>query len=241
MIEGPFEIANLQCWQKWVSPTFFYINFSLPELTSILSPKYVYNSFLFKDFKKIIVLGLQQNWEEGSEVSLTQLMHSENVVTQSCPTLCDPMDYSPQAPRSMGFSMHEYWSGLLFPSPGESSWPRDQTRVSCIVGRCFTVWATRDLPHYQHHSSEYFFPRDKPTLIHQSYQKFTVYSFTVHSLGFVINILCSIGFNKCIHYIPIIISYLSFFIALKFSVLCLFISLLLCTCFWKPLIFLLSP
>ena len=31
------------------------------------------------------------------------------------------------------------------------------------------------LPHYQHRSSEYFFPRDKPTLIHQSYPKSTVY------------------------------------------------------------------
>ena len=28
----------------------------------------------------------------------------------SCPTLCDPMDCSPQG--SMGFSMQEYWSGL---------------------------------------------------------------------------------------------------------------------------------
>ena len=36
---------------------------------------------------------------------------------QSCPTLCDPMDCSPQAPLSMGFSRQEYWSGLPFPSP----------------------------------------------------------------------------------------------------------------------------
>ena len=26
-----------------------------------------------------------------------------------------------------------------------SSWPQDWTWVSCIVGRCFTVWATREL------------------------------------------------------------------------------------------------
>ena len=66
-------------------------------------------------------------------------------VAQSCPTLCDPMDCSPQAPQSVGFSRHEYWSGLLFPSPGESSRPRDWTQVSRIVGRCFTVWATREI------------------------------------------------------------------------------------------------
>ena len=40
-------------------------------------------------------------------------------VTQSCPTLCDPMDYS-----LSGFSIHgifqaRSWSGLPFPSPGD--------------------------------------------------------------------------------------------------------------------------
>ena len=34
---------------------------------------------------------------------------------QLCPTLCDPMDCSPQAPLSMGFSRQEHWSGLPFP------------------------------------------------------------------------------------------------------------------------------
>ena len=49
-----------------------------------------------------------------------------------------------QAPPSMGFSRQEYWSGLPFPSPGESSQPRDRTQVSHIAGRCFNLWATRE-------------------------------------------------------------------------------------------------
>ena len=44
----------------------------------------------------------------------------------------------------MGFSRQEYWSGLPFPSPGESSQPRDWTQVSHIAGRRFTIWATRE-------------------------------------------------------------------------------------------------
>ena len=40
---------------------------------------------------------------------------------QSCPTLCDPIDGSHQAPPSLGFSMQEYWSGLPFPSPMHES------------------------------------------------------------------------------------------------------------------------
>ena len=34
---------------------------------------------------------------------------------QSCPTLCDPIDSSHQAPPSLGFSRQEHWSGLPFP------------------------------------------------------------------------------------------------------------------------------
>ena len=35
---------------------------------------------------------------------------------QSCPTVCNPMDYSP--PGAMGFSRQEYLSGLPCPPPG---------------------------------------------------------------------------------------------------------------------------
>ena len=39
-------------------------------------------------------------------------------VTQSYPTLCDPMDCSLPGPLPMGFSRQEYWSGLPCPPPG---------------------------------------------------------------------------------------------------------------------------
>ena len=41
------------------------------------------------------------------------------LVAQWCTTLCDPMDVSPQASLSMGFSRQEYWNGLPCASPGE--------------------------------------------------------------------------------------------------------------------------
>ena len=40
---------------------------------------------------------------------------------QSCPTLCDPIDGSHQAPPSLGLSRQEHWSGLPFPSPMQES------------------------------------------------------------------------------------------------------------------------
>ena len=39
-------------------------------------------------------------------------------VAQSCPTLCDPMNDSHQAPLSMGFSRQEYWRRLPYLPPG---------------------------------------------------------------------------------------------------------------------------
>ena len=39
---------------------------------------------------------------------------------QSCPPLCEPMNcIAHQAPLPMEFSMQEYGSGLLFPTPGD--------------------------------------------------------------------------------------------------------------------------
>ena len=42
---------------------------------------------------------------------------SESKVTQSCPTLNDPMDCSLPGSSIHGFSRQEYWSGVPLPSP----------------------------------------------------------------------------------------------------------------------------
>ena len=49
--------------------------------------------------------------------------HLHAKLLQSCLTLCNPMDCSPQAPLSMGFSRQEYWNGLPCPPPGNLSNP----------------------------------------------------------------------------------------------------------------------
>ena len=55
------------------------------------------------------------------------IVKSESEVAQSCPTLCNPMDCSHQAPPSMKFSRQEYRSGLSFPSPGDLPDPGMET------------------------------------------------------------------------------------------------------------------
>ena len=61
------------------------------------------------------------------------------LVTQSSPTLCEPMDYSLPNPSVHGILQARIleWVAILF--PGGSFQPRDQTQVSCFADRFFTV------------------------------------------------------------------------------------------------------
>ena len=62
------------------------------------------------------------------------------VKSPSCVRLfATPWTVAYRAPPPMGFSRKGYWSGLPFSTPGESSRPRNQTWVSHITGRRFTV------------------------------------------------------------------------------------------------------
>ena len=59
-----------------------------------------------QDWTRSVFIPIPKKWSE---------------VTQSCPTLCNPMDYSLLSSQSMGFSRQEYWSGLPFPCPKKGS------------------------------------------------------------------------------------------------------------------------
>ena len=64
--------------------------------------------------------------------------------TQSCPTLCDPMDYNLPGSSVHGILQARMMEWVTIPFSMGSSWPRDQTQVSCAAGRFLTVWATRE-------------------------------------------------------------------------------------------------
>ena len=59
---------------------------------------------------------------------------------QSCPTLCDPIDGSPPAPPSMGFSRQEYWSGVPLPSPVSGQFQQYCPAI------CISYYITDSLP-----------------------------------------------------------------------------------------------
>ena len=69
-----------------------------------------------------------------------------NEVAQSCPTLCDPMACSLQGSSVHGIFQERVLEWVAISFSRGSSRPRDWTQVSRIAGRCFTVWATREVP-----------------------------------------------------------------------------------------------
>ena len=65
-------------------------------------------------------------------------------VTQSCLTLCDPLDCSQPGSSVHGDSPGKNIGVNAVPFSRGSSWPRDQLQVPHIVGESFTIWATRE-------------------------------------------------------------------------------------------------
>ena len=65
---------------------------------------------------------------------------------KSCLTLCDPVDCSPPGSSVRGIFQARVLEWVALPFCSGSSQPRDQTQVSCIAGRFFTIWATGEIP-----------------------------------------------------------------------------------------------
>ena len=66
----------------------------------------------------------------------THYIFKARQVAQLCPTLCDPMDC-----RVPGILQTRILEQVAFPFSRGSSQRRDQTQVSRIAGRFFTIWA----------------------------------------------------------------------------------------------------
>ena len=66
-------------------------------------------------------------------------MPHEVKVAQSCPTLCDPMDYTVH-----GILQARILEWVALPFSRGSSWSRNRTGVSCAIGRFLTNWAIRE-------------------------------------------------------------------------------------------------
>ena len=82
---------------------------------------------------------------------LKETMKVNVLVTQSCPTLCDPMNCSPPGSSVHGILKQEYWSGLLFLPPGHLPNPgiKPVSLMSpALAGKFFTTDTTWEAPLY---------------------------------------------------------------------------------------------
>ena len=66
------------------------------------------------------------------------------LVTKLCPTLCDPVSYSPSCSSVHGISQAKILEWVSISSSRGSSWSRDWTHVSCIGRWVLYHWATRE-------------------------------------------------------------------------------------------------
>ena len=90
--------------------------------------------------KKTINKMKMQPMESGK----TFVNYISNSVSQSCLTLCNPMDCSPPGSPVHGILQARLLEWVAIPFSRGSSWPRDQIQVSHIAGRFFIIWAIRD-------------------------------------------------------------------------------------------------
>ena len=92
----------------------------------------------------VAVHGIAKSWTRLSDwteliyhnsYKICKRLWSKVKVTQSCPTLCDPMDVTVH--RILQAYILEW---VAVPFSRGSSQPRDWMKVACITGKFFTVW-----------------------------------------------------------------------------------------------------
>ena len=110
------DAFELWCWRRllWASWTARWSN---QAILKEINPRYSLEGLMLK-----------LRWSE---------------VTESCPTLCDPMDCSPPGSSIRGIFQARILEWVAISFSRRSSQPRNQTRVSCISGRFFTNWAMK--------------------------------------------------------------------------------------------------
>ena len=85
-------------------------------------------------------LGSSQRWTCRTRIHIPDVF-----ITQSCLTLCDPIDYSQPDSYVHGISQVRISEWVAIPFSRASSRLRDETQACCIAGRFFAAWATREV------------------------------------------------------------------------------------------------
>ena len=107
------QLNNWTVHFKWVNCMVckFYLKKLSPKKKILLGKD---SKLHWKEF--LLACLFQNDWIHWTYIHL-YIYVSEWLLSQSCLTLCDPMNRTHQAPLSIEFSRQEYWSGFPFASP----------------------------------------------------------------------------------------------------------------------------
>ena len=93
---------------------------------------------------------LNNIFQTESILTIKRIIHhkrkKKSEVAQLCPTLWDPVDCSPPGSSVHGIFQARILEGVAISFSRGSSQARDGSQVSCIAGRRFILWATREAP-----------------------------------------------------------------------------------------------
>ena len=85
------------------------------------------------------------SYEHKMEQYINKLLYYfQTLDFRSCLTLCYSMDCSPPDSSVHGILQVRILEWVAIPFSRRSSWTRDQILVSCVAGRFFMVWASRE-------------------------------------------------------------------------------------------------
>ena len=97
--------------------------------------------FLKKIWKKNLLCHLNSTWWASQPFYL--IIFDWSVCVSP---FCDPTDCSPPGSSVRGVLQAGVLERVAVPSSRGSSWPRDQTQLSCTVGSFFTIWGFWAIP-----------------------------------------------------------------------------------------------
>ena len=138
------ECLNLPMWNSW-KLVVTYKNRSQPLFSWILKSRIIFHPHVMSWLLSLIYLNIHLfNFSANIYCPVAMCRVCVSTRSLSCVQLfATRWTLAFQAPLPTEFSRQEYWSGLLFPSPGESSRPRDRTHIS------YVTWTGRQvLYHY---------------------------------------------------------------------------------------------
>ena len=125
-----------------VSFLIFYLDYLSTDVSGVLKSPTIIVSLLIFSFMSVNICFVHLVAPMSSACCVLCL------VAQSCVTLVTSWTVAHQAPLSMGILQARTLEWVAMPTSRGSSQPRDWTQVSCIAGRFFTSWATRETHEY---------------------------------------------------------------------------------------------